>query len=151
MTSHSGISLKRLQEYTDTVTGYINKCIDDVTVVKNYQAACQSETGDARSLLRAHNAAFKSGDTAAYRLARRNLFRALERPLVTLFFQTITDYKSFALHAGWVVGLITDNGESACRTGVEKLTIHNLSLNVDKTKLVIEFTKQTLFSHATDH
>ena len=45
-----------------------------------------------------------------------------------------------------VVGLITDNDESAYRMEVEQLTVwcgsHNLAINVDKTReMVIDFTK----------
>ncbi|KAM3843222.1 nuclear pore complex protein Nup107 [Diretmus argenteus] len=101
-----------LQEYTESVIGYINKCIDDVTIVKTIRKHGNQKpwlTGEACSLLRARNVSFHSGDPAAY---RQNLSRGI-REAKRLYacklnshftdtkdsrrlwqgFRTITDYK----------------------------------------------------------
>ena len=69
-------SITDLQKYTESITGYIIKCIDDATVVKTINGQANQKpwlTREVFSLLRACNAAFKSGDTAHYSLARKNL------------------------------------------------------------------------------
>ena len=65
-----------LEEYTETVLAFINKCIDDVTVMKTVKLRPTDKswlTGEVRSLLRLRDAAFRSGDTEAYNMARHNL------------------------------------------------------------------------------
>ena len=104
-----------LQEYTESVIGYINKCTDDVTVAKTIKTRANRKpwlTGEVCSLLRARDAAYKSGDIVAYRLANKNLTRGI-REAKRLYthkldshftsdkdarrlwqgFKTITDYK----------------------------------------------------------
>lgn len=69
-----------LHEYTESVSGYITKCIDDVTAVKVIRKRANQKpwlTGEVHSLLMARNAAFKSGDKAVYSLARKNLSRGI--------------------------------------------------------------------------
>lgn len=65
-----------LQEYTEAVMGFISKCIDDLTVVKTVRTRATNKPwmiGEVCLLLRSRDAAFKSGDAAAYREARNNL------------------------------------------------------------------------------
>ncbi|XP_058650447.1 uncharacterized protein LOC131551470 [Onychostoma macrolepis] len=92
-----------LQEYTETVTAYIQKCTDDVTVTKTITTRANQKpwmTAEVRGLLKTRDEAFRSGDKAALKTARgllnqdgnhftdskdtRTLWQAI---------QTITDYK----------------------------------------------------------
>ncbi len=57
-----------LQEYTETVTAYIKKCIDDVTVTKTITTRANQKpwmTAEVRGLLKTRDEAFRSGDKAA--------------------------------------------------------------------------------------
>ena len=75
-------NVTNLEEYTESVIGYINKCIDDVTTVKTIRKRANQKpwlTGEVCSLLRARDMAFKSGDAAAFRLARQNLSRGIRQ------------------------------------------------------------------------
>ncbi len=104
-----------LQEYTETVTAYITKCIDDVTVTKTITVRANQKpwlTGEVYRLLNAQNAAFRAGDEEGLRTARANLSRGIReakrqysRRIAHRFsdsrdtwslwqgIQTITDYK----------------------------------------------------------
>ncbi len=104
-----------LQEYTETVTAYITKCIDDVTVTKTITVRANQKpwlTGEVYRLLKARNAAFRAGDEEGLRTARANLSRGIReakrqysRRIAHRFsdsrdtrslwqgIQTITDYK----------------------------------------------------------
>ncbi len=65
-----------LQEYTETVTAYIKKCIDDVTVTKTISTRANQKpwmTTELRGLLKTRDEAFRSGDKAALKTARANL------------------------------------------------------------------------------
>ncbi len=67
-----------LQEYTETVTAYITKCIDDVTVTKTITVRANQKpwlTGEVYRLLKARNAAFRAGDEEGLKTARANLSR----------------------------------------------------------------------------
>ena len=58
-----------LQEYTEAVMGFTNKCKDDVTVLKTVKTHANNKpwlTGEVCLLLRSLDAAFRSGNTAAY-------------------------------------------------------------------------------------
>ncbi|KAL0199309.1 hypothetical protein M9458_007849, partial [Cirrhinus mrigala] len=77
-----------LHEYTETVTAYIKKCIDDVTVTKTITTRANQKpwmTAEVRGLLKTRDDAFRSGDKAALKTVRANLLQQA--------FQTITDYK----------------------------------------------------------
>lgn len=66
------------QEYTETVVGFINKC--NVTVIKTLKVHSTNKpwlTGEVWSLMRSRDAAFRSGDLAAYKVARNNLKRGI--------------------------------------------------------------------------
>uniref|UniRef100_A0A672HXF0 Reverse transcriptase domain-containing protein n=1 Tax=Salarias fasciatus TaxID=181472 RepID=A0A672HXF0_SALFA len=104
-----------LQEYTETVTAYMRKCMDDVTVSRTISTHANQKpwlTGEVHRLLRARNAAFRAGDEAGLRTARANLSRGIRvakrqysRRIADRFtdsrdtrnlwrgIQTITDYK----------------------------------------------------------
>ncbi|KAI4889627.1 hypothetical protein NFI96_027771 [Prochilodus magdalenae] len=69
-----------LGKYTESVTGYISKCIDDVTVSKVSTTHPNQKpwmTAEVRVLLGARDKAFKSGDKAGLRTARAKLSRAI--------------------------------------------------------------------------
>ncbi|KAI4889747.1 hypothetical protein NFI96_019341, partial [Prochilodus magdalenae] len=69
-----------LEEYTSSVTSYISKCIDDVTVSKTITTRPNQKpwmTAEVLALLKARDSAFKAGDKAALRKARAKLSRAI--------------------------------------------------------------------------
>lgn len=69
-----------LEEYAASVTGYISKCIDDVTVSKSITTRANQKpwlTTEVRALLKTCDAAFKSDNKAALKTARANLSRAI--------------------------------------------------------------------------
>lgn len=71
-----------LKEYTVSVTGYIEKCTDDVTVSKTDITHMNHKpwfTSEVYALIKGRNAAFKSGDREAYTRARTKLFQAIKR------------------------------------------------------------------------
>ncbi len=104
-----------ISKYTETVTAYITKCIDDVTVTKTITVRANQKpwlTGEVYRLLNARNAAFRAGDEEGLRKARANLSRGIReakrqysRRIAHRFsdsrdtrslwqgIQTITDYK----------------------------------------------------------
>ena len=70
-----------IEEYTDTVTSYITKCIDDVTHTKDIITRANWKpwlTGDVLRLLRARDKAYRAGDEAGMRTARANLSRGIK-------------------------------------------------------------------------
>ncbi len=76
---------QELETFTGTVLDYIKFCIGNVTVDKNIRAFPNQKPwmiSQVRTLLRARNAAFKSGDRALYRAARANLKRGIKRTKV---------------------------------------------------------------------
>ncbi len=104
-----------LQEYTETVTAYIKKCMDDVTVTKTITTRANQKpwmTAEVRGLLKTRDEAFRSGDKAALKTARaylscgfKNAKRSHAQKINNHFtdsrdtrslwqaIQTITDYK----------------------------------------------------------
>ncbi|KAI2650776.1 hypothetical protein H4Q32_000841 [Labeo rohita] len=71
-----------LHEYTETVTAYIKKCIDDVTVTKTITTRANQKpwmTAEVRGLLKSRDDAFRSGDKAALKTARANLSRGIKQ------------------------------------------------------------------------
>ncbi len=98
-----------LQEHTETVTDYIKKCIDDVTVTKTITTRANQKpwmTAEVRGLLKTRDEAFRSGDKAALKTARANLSCGITNAKINNHFtdsrdtrslwqaiQTITDYK----------------------------------------------------------
>ena len=71
-----------LEEYTSAVLGYISKCTEDVTTtrtVTDYLNQKHWMKAEVRSLLKAKDAAFRSGDRLALRVARRQLTAGVKR------------------------------------------------------------------------
>ncbi|KAK3509846.1 hypothetical protein QTP70_014800, partial [Hemibagrus guttatus] len=65
-----------LEEYTTSVTSYVGKCIDDVTVSKTITTCSNQKpwmTAEVRALLKLRDSAFKAGDKEALRTARAKL------------------------------------------------------------------------------
>ncbi|KAK1788023.1 hypothetical protein P4O66_016497 [Electrophorus voltai] len=71
-----------LEEYTASVTGYISKCIDDVTVSKTI-ITCPNQklwmTAEVRVLLRTRDSSFRAGDREDLRKVRAKLSRAIRK------------------------------------------------------------------------
>ncbi|KAL0154025.1 hypothetical protein M9458_050684 [Cirrhinus mrigala] len=71
-----------LHEYTETVTAYIKKCTDDVTVTKTITTRANQKpwmTAEVRELLKTRDDAFRSGDKTALKTARANLSRGIKQ------------------------------------------------------------------------
>ncbi|KAL0148752.1 hypothetical protein M9458_055930 [Cirrhinus mrigala] len=71
-----------LQEYTETVTAYIKKCIDDVTVTKTITTRANQKpwmTAEVRRLLKIRDEAFRSGGKAALKTARANQSHGIKK------------------------------------------------------------------------
>ena len=103
-------------EYVASVSGYIQWCMEQVTVTQTIVTRANQKpwmAKEVRDRLREHNAAFKSGDATALRSARANLNRAIRvakrvhsQKIQGLFqdpnntrqlwqgIQTVTDYKA---------------------------------------------------------
>ncbi len=71
-----------LQEYIETVTAYIKKCIDDVTVTKTITTRANQKpwmTAEVHRLLKIRDETFRSGDKAALKTARANLSHGIKK------------------------------------------------------------------------
>ncbi|KAI4895505.1 hypothetical protein NFI96_002417 [Prochilodus magdalenae] len=69
-------SLVDINEYATSVTGFIMKCVDNLTQTKQIRTLPNQKpwmNSDVRSLLKAHDAAFKSGNSEELKVARHNL------------------------------------------------------------------------------
>ncbi|KAF7692576.1 hypothetical protein HF521_010186, partial [Silurus meridionalis] len=69
-----------LEEYTSSVTCYISKCVDDVTISKSITTRSNQKpwmTANVRALLKQRDSAFRTGDKAALKTARAKLSRAI--------------------------------------------------------------------------
>lgn len=69
-----------IDEYAMSVSAYINKCTEDVSVTKNIITRANQKpwmTVEVRKMLIAWNSAFKSGDEEALKTARANLNHAI--------------------------------------------------------------------------
>ncbi|KAI5625239.1 hypothetical protein C0J50_15201, partial [Silurus asotus] len=69
-----------LEKYTSTVTSYIGKCIDDVTISKTITTRLNQKpwmTAKVRALLKTRDSAFRAGDKTALKTARAKLSRAI--------------------------------------------------------------------------
>ncbi len=159
-----------LQEYSETVTAYITKCIDDVTVTKTITVRANQKpwlTGEVYRLLKARNAAFRAGDEEGLKTARANLSRGIREAkrqytgapqgcvlsplLFTLLTHDCTPSHNSNLFIKFaddttVVGLISNRDETNYRSEVSRLagwcSDNNLSLNVEKTKeIVVDFRR----------
>ncbi len=71
-----------LQEYTETVTAYIKKCIDDVTVTKTINTRANQKpwmTAEVRGLLKIRDETLRSGDKAGLKTARANRSHGIKK------------------------------------------------------------------------
>ncbi|KAI5624293.1 gastrula zinc finger protein XlCGF28.1-like [Silurus asotus] len=69
-----------LEEYTSSVTCYISKCVEDVTISKTITTRSNQKpwmTANVRALLKQRDSAFRSGDKAALKTARAKLSHAI--------------------------------------------------------------------------
>ncbi|KAK3563373.1 hypothetical protein QTP86_023319 [Hemibagrus guttatus] len=69
-----------LEEYTSSVTSYISKCIDDVTVSRSITTRPNQKpwtTAKVLALLKSRDSDFRAGDKDALRIARAKLSRAI--------------------------------------------------------------------------
>ncbi|KAK3536389.1 hypothetical protein QTP86_008850 [Hemibagrus guttatus] len=90
-----------LEEYTTSVTSYIGKCIDDLTVSKTITTRSNKKpwmTAEVCPLLKSRDSAFRAGDKAALRTARAKLSRAIREAKRT--------------HAQRIHGHFQDSGDS---------------------------------------
>ncbi|KAK3552018.1 hypothetical protein QTP70_031593, partial [Hemibagrus guttatus] len=90
-----------LEEYTTSVTSYISKCIDDVTVSKTITTRSNQKpwmTAEVRALLKLRDSAFRAGDKEALRTARVKLSRAIK--------------EAKRMHAQRIHGHFQDRGDS---------------------------------------
>ncbi|KAI3371074.1 hypothetical protein L3Q82_023709 [Scortum barcoo] len=75
-----------LEDYTSAVLGYISKCTEDVTSTRTVTEYLNQKpwlNAEVRSLLKARDAAFRSGDRLALRAARRQLTAGVKRAKAT--------------------------------------------------------------------
>ncbi|TKS65680.1 hypothetical protein D9C73_028375 [Collichthys lucidus] len=75
-----------LEEYTSAVLGYISKCAEDVTTTRTITVYPNQKpwlNAEVRSLLKARDAAFRSGDRLALRATRRRLIAGVKRAKAT--------------------------------------------------------------------
>ncbi|KAL6475087.1 hypothetical protein MHYP_G00161270 [Metynnis hypsauchen] len=69
-------SLVDVNEYATSVTGFIKKCVDDVTQIRHIRTLPNQKpwmNSEVRSLLKERDAAFKSGNSMELKTARHNL------------------------------------------------------------------------------
>ncbi|KAI4890857.1 hypothetical protein NFI96_008482, partial [Prochilodus magdalenae] len=94
-----------LKEYTESVTGYISKCIDDVTISKVIATHPNQKpwmTTEVRVLLGTRDKAFKSGDKASLRTARAKLSWAIREAKRTYAQKIHSHFQNTAdMHRMW--------------------------------------------------
>ncbi|KAI3362499.1 hypothetical protein L3Q82_012792 [Scortum barcoo] len=69
-----------IDEYAMSVSAYINKCMEDVSVINSITTRANQKpwmSEEVRRMLKARNLAFKSGDKEALKTARANLNRTI--------------------------------------------------------------------------
>ncbi|XP_049336921.1 uncharacterized protein LOC125802521 [Astyanax mexicanus] len=74
-------SSSSIDEYADTVTAFIRKCVDDVVPLRSVRVFPNQKpwlNGDVRSALSARSAAFRSGNTEEYKRASYALRRTIK-------------------------------------------------------------------------
>ncbi|XP_068506162.1 uncharacterized protein [Syngnathus scovelli] len=85
-----------IEEYTDSDTSYITKCIDDVTCSKSVVTRANWKpwlTGAVLRLLRARDKAFRAGDEAGLRTARADLSRGIKEAKKAFSCKVSTHFK----------------------------------------------------------
>ncbi|KAI3369447.1 hypothetical protein L3Q82_007487 [Scortum barcoo] len=103
------------RNYTSAVLGYISKCTEDVTTstrtVTEYPNQKPWLNAEVRSLLKARDAAFRSGDRLALRAARRQLTAGVKR--------------AKAAYAQRIQGHFTSNDPRSMWRGIKCITDYN--------------------------
>ncbi|KAK1786835.1 hypothetical protein P4O66_017219, partial [Electrophorus voltai] len=101
-----------LEKYTASVTGYISKCIDDVTVSKTITTHPNQKpwmTAEVRMLLRTRDSAFRTGDREALRKTRAKLSHAIR--------------EAKRAHTQRIHGHFKDTGDTRCMwEGIQAIT-----------------------------
>ncbi|KAK3550602.1 hypothetical protein QTP70_000679 [Hemibagrus guttatus] len=109
-----------LEEYTTSVTSYIGKCIDDVTVSKTITTRSNQKpwmSAEVRALLKSRDSAFRAGDKEALRTARAKLSRAIK--------------EAKRMHAQRIHGHFQDSGDSRCMwQGIQAITNYKTTPSV---------------------
>ncbi|GAA6231470.1 uncharacterized protein LOC109141784 [Lates japonicus] len=103
-----------LEDYTSAVLGYISKCVEDVTstrTVTDYPNQKPWLNAEVRSLLKARDAAFRSGDRVTLRAARRELNAGVKR--------------AKAAYAQRIQGHVTSNDPRSMWRGIKCITDYN--------------------------
>ncbi|KAI3355005.1 hypothetical protein L3Q82_004794 [Scortum barcoo] len=103
-----------LEDYTSAVLGYISKCTEDVTstrTVTEYPNQKPWLNAEVQSLLKARDAAFRSGDRLALRAARRQLTAGVKR--------------AKAAYAQRIQGHFTSNDPRSMWRGIKCITDYN--------------------------
>ncbi|KAK3559108.1 hypothetical protein QTP86_004097 [Hemibagrus guttatus] len=78
---HKRVHMLMQEEYTASVTCYIGKCINDVTVSKTITTCSNQKpwmTAEVHALLKLRDSTFRAGDKEALRTARAKLSRAIK-------------------------------------------------------------------------
>ncbi len=153
-----------IEAYSDSVTCFIRTCIEDVIPTKTiciYPNQKPWINSDVRSALSARTSAFKSGGQNGQQHlispdpqhwcpagAAFSAHSCTPCTHTTVQLHTAPTSSSNFADDTTVIGLITDNDETAYREEVSTLTKwcqeNHLSLNIDKTKeLVVDFRRQS--------
>ncbi|KAK3569758.1 hypothetical protein QTP86_004075 [Hemibagrus guttatus] len=101
-----------LEEHTSSVTSYISKCIDDVTISKSITTRSNQKlwmTAKVCALLKSRDSAFRAGDKNALRTARAKLSRAIREAKCT--------------HSQRIHGHFQSSGDTRCMwQGIQSIT-----------------------------
>ncbi|KAK3523934.1 hypothetical protein QTP70_016741, partial [Hemibagrus guttatus] len=150
-----------LEEYTTSVTSYISKCIDDVTVSKTITTCSNQKpwmTAEVCALLKSRDSAFRAGVKAALRTARAKLSRAIREAKRThaqrihVHFQDSEDSRRM-----WQVITNDKTTPSACDTPSAFTGIFNISLSSAivppclKTTTIVPVPKKSTVSCLNDY
>uniref|UniRef100_A0A669EKF5 Reverse transcriptase domain-containing protein n=1 Tax=Oreochromis niloticus TaxID=8128 RepID=A0A669EKF5_ORENI len=156
------VAANDIDEYTDSVCGFIRKCVEDVIpsrTLKSFPNQKPWINGDVRTALAARSTAFASANTSDYKHAHyqlRKTIKAAKREYRDRVEQQFDNSLTTATRNSniivkfaddtTVVGLITNGDETAYREEVSALTHwcqdNHLTLNVAKTKeLIVDFRR----------
>ena len=106
-----------IDEYTDSVSAYISKCIDDIVPRVNFKTFPNQKpwvNGDVRSKLTARSSAYTSGDLEALRKSRYDLWKAItdayrdKLESRRMLWTSIVDYKGRNRSDAWLAASLSD-------------------------------------------
>ncbi|XP_072923421.1 uncharacterized protein [Hemitrygon akajei] len=110
-----------IEEYAEAVISYIAKCTEDVTVIKTFSARGYKKpwmTTEVRSLLKARDTAYRSGDRSTLRSARSTLSLGIR--------------KAKRAYAGKIHGHFCDTGDTRRMwQGIKALTDYRIRQKLD--------------------